>query len=72
MNKIKFYREKNSMTLRQLAEKSKVSFGHISDLENGVRTNPSRETMIHIAEALGCTVQAVFFPEDKEQEDING
>lgn len=64
VNKIKFYRKKNNITLRQLSEKAKVSLGYICDLENKTETNPSKEIMIRIAKALDSNVQAVFFTED--------
>lgn len=71
MNKIKFFRKQNNITLRQLSEKAKVSLGYICDLENNTETNPSRGIMIRIAKALDSDVQAIFFPEEDKKEESN-
>lgn len=63
-NKIKKYREKRKQTIADLAEKSGLSKSYISLLENGYRKNPSQEAMQKIAECLGKSVQAVFFPRE--------
>jgi len=66
MNKIKILRAKNKISLKQLAEKTGLSIGYLSHLENGSRNNPSKEAMERIAMALGKTVQEIFFPEEME------
>lgn len=71
MNKIKFYRQKQGLTVRELSEKSNVAIGYVSTLENNKKANPSKGTMENISKALGQTVQAVFFPEDsKAQKEV--
>jgi transcriptional regulator with XRE-family HTH domain len=55
---IRAYRDEVGMSLNQLAEKSGVSKGYISALENqeGDTRRPSGETLYAIAEALGVTM----------------
>lgn len=68
MNNIKIFRKKLNLTVKQLSEKSSVAVGYISTLENdsdGI-TNPTKETMVKIATALGKSVPDVFFPDIKE------
>lgn len=62
MNKIKEYRANKKLTIRELAKKSKISVGYLSDLENAKVDNPSKCTMEKIATALGKTVPEVFYP----------
>lgn len=68
LNRIKIFRQQNAMTVKKLSEISGVAAGYISDLENDNKSNPSRETMQKIAEALGKTVTEVFFPEEMDKE----
>lgn len=46
-------REKQNLTLDELANKSKVDRGTISKIETGKRTNPRPSTLRKLAEALG-------------------
>lgn len=62
--KIREAREAAHMTQEELAEKSGVSRGTISALENGVERNSSSKTLLLIARALGTTVDKIFFDED--------
>lgn len=64
MNSIKTIRTKNGVTLDILSQKTKLSIGYLSHLENGTRNNPSKEVMEKIAEALNSTVPDVFFSKD--------
>lgn len=68
MNNIKIFREAAGMTVRDLAEKAHMAIGYISTLENDSEgsTNPTKDKMIKIAEALGKTVPDVFFPEESK------
>lgn len=64
MNKIKYFRQKLGLTVKELSDKANVATGYISDLENdesGIR-NPSRSVMFRISEALQQSVPEVFFP----------
>ncbi|EDS78091.1 HTH-type transcriptional regulator SinR [Clostridium botulinum C str. Eklund] len=68
MNRIKFFRQQKSMTVKKLSEKSGIAVGYVSDLENNNKSNPSREVMKKISAALGQTVMDVFFPEEIHKE----
>ena len=61
--KIKEYREAAKMTQEELAEKSGISRGTISALENGTVRNTTSKTLIQIAQALNATVEQIFFAE---------
>lgn len=63
MNKIKQMRKALGLTVRELSETSRVAVGYISTLENDEKgtSNPSKDTMVKISEALGKTVPEIFF-----------
>ena len=67
MNKIKFYRNSLGFSVYKIAELSGLTASYISNLENDNRTNPSREAMQKISNALKESVQAIFFPDDEEE-----
>ena len=60
-NKIREYRQEKKMLMKELAEKSGISIGYLSHLENGSRDNPSTEVMEKISNALGKTIVQIFF-----------
>ena len=62
-NKIKKYRKEMGMRLKDMADKSDISIGYLSHLENGSRVNPSREVMEKIATTLNKSIPEVFFEE---------
>lgn len=66
MNKIKFYRNNLNLSIYKIAELAGLTASYISNLENDNRTNPSKETMQKISNALGESVQAIFFPNEIE------
>lgn len=61
--KIKELRKNLKLTIKELSVKSGVAIGYLSTLENDKKgvSNPSREVMIKIADALGSTAHEVFF-----------
>ena len=59
-NNIRKIRKEKGMTIRKLAELSKVSEVYIYHLENGTRRNPSYEVMRDIANGLGRSIEDVF------------
>jgi putative transcriptional regulator len=65
LNKIKFYRNNLGFSTYKIAELTGLTPSYISNLENDHRTNPSREAMQKISDALKESVQAVFFPNDE-------
>lgn len=67
MNKMRYFRIKKGLSLKEMSETTSVAIGYISDLERGVRTNPSKDVMTEIAKALGETVQTIFFEEENNK-----
>lgn len=59
--KIKELREAMKMTQEELAEKSGVSRGTISALENGIDRTTTSKTLVKLAQALDTTVDHIFF-----------
>lgn len=59
--KIKELREAMKMTQEELAEKSGVSRGTISALENGIDRTITSKTLVKLAQALDTTVDRIFF-----------
>ena len=59
--KIKELREAMNMTQEELAEKSGVSRGTISALENGIDRTTTSKTLVKLAQALDTTVDRIFF-----------
>ena len=58
--KIKMMREKKKMTQEALSEKAGVSRAIISRLESGAEVVTTTETLLKIANALGCRVSEIF------------
>ena len=59
--KIKELREAMKMTQEELAEKSGLSRGTISALENGIDRTTTSKTLVKLAQALDTTVDRIFF-----------
>lgn len=59
--KIKELREAMKMTQEELAEKSGISRGTISALENGIDRTTTSKTLVKLAQALDTTVDRIFF-----------
>lgn len=55
MNKVKYYRLISGLLLKDLSEKTGLSVGHLSHIENGNK-QPSKSAMESIALAVGSTV----------------
>lgn len=70
MNKVKYYRLISGLLLKDLSEKTGLSVGHLSHIENGNK-QPSKSAMEAIAFAVGSTVPEVFYTsltaEEKEE-----
>ena len=62
-NKIKKYRKSKNMTLKDLSDRTGISIGYLSHLENQTRNNPSRDIMEKISAALNSTIPDIFFSE---------
>ena len=61
--KIKALREAKKMSQEELSEKSGISRGTISALENGSARNTTSKTLLALAKALDTTVDNIFFAE---------
>lgn len=61
--RIKETRNALGMTQEELANKSGVSRVLIAGLESGARTNTTTKTLVAIANAMGTTVDRIFFDE---------
>jgi transcriptional regulator with XRE-family HTH domain len=61
--RVKEVREKAGMTQEELSAKSGVSRGTIWALERNQERNTTSKTLRRIAEALGVTVDQLFFAE---------
>lgn len=59
--RIKEVRESKNMTQEELADKSGVSRGTISALENGSMRNTTSKTLLKLAQALDTRVECIFF-----------
>lgn len=64
--KIRRYRQKNSLTLEELASRTELTKGFLSQLENDL-TSPSIATLADITEALGVSLEQFFASEKEEQ-----
>ena len=60
---IRKLREAMKMTQEELADKSGVSRGTISALENGSMRNTTSKTLLKLAQALNTSVEHIFFTE---------
>ena len=60
-NKIRKFRESKNKTLKELANEVGISAGYLSHLERGSRSNPSKEVMEKIADALDSSIATIFF-----------
>lgn len=60
--KLKEAREAHKMTQEELAKASGVSRATICNLEKDKADNVTVKTLTKLAEALGMTVQDIFFP----------
>lgn len=64
--KLKELRLKNDLTLSELASRSEVTKGFLSQLERDL-TSPNVTTLEHILEALGTNLKEFFSEEPEEQ-----
>lgn len=59
-DKIKEIRSLKGMSLSKLATKAGISKGYLSDIEKGVKDNPSTELLEKIANALEVSISDLF------------
>src|ERR1700682_2059493 len=70
-DRVKEIREERKWTQDQLAEKSGVSKGFLSDIENSKR-NPSSEYVLKIANALGASIDYLLRGDEASQPSSRG
>lgn len=58
-NKLRFFREKEGLTLKDLSEKTGIGISNICRVELGA-TDFSGQRWLIIADALGCTVDELL------------
>lgn len=68
--KIKNIRLFKRLGLNETAKKAGISGSYLSNIEKGIKTNPSTETLQKIADALGCSVNE-FFDDNTEEKTID-
>ena len=61
MNRIKEFRKKKKLSIYKLAESTGLTASYISNLENGHKTNPTKNVMEKISKALNLSVTEIFF-----------
>lgn len=64
-------RERNNLTLKELADKSGVGPSTISDIETGTSTNPRMGTLKKLADALNISVNDFFNESKNNNSDIS-
>jgi len=57
---IRALRKQKGLTLKELSQKSKVSFVYISELERGEKKNPSARILCRIANALDVPLKKLI------------
>lgn len=57
---IKEIRTLKKLSLRALAKKSGLTAAYISQLENGIKVNPTRQTLEKLAKALGVAASELL------------
>lgn len=63
-DKIKLIRENKKMGLNETAELAGISGSYLSNIENGIKKNPSMKTLSKIASALKVSVDDFFRGEE--------
>ncbi|MFV3013495.1 helix-turn-helix domain-containing protein [Clostridium botulinum] len=64
---IKELREKNKLTLKELADKSGVGQSTINDIEKGKAQNPKAETLSKLANVFNISVDELLFKKWNEK-----
>jgi transcriptional regulator with XRE-family HTH domain len=63
MDKLKIYREKKGWSQTKLSKVSGVPQSTISEIENGIRKNPTFKTIQKLAKALGESMEVMLLKE---------
>lgn len=68
-DRIRKIREDKKMGLNETAKSAGISGSYLSNIEKGIKSNPSTETLQKIAAALGVFIDE-FFKEDSPKTDV--
>ncbi len=66
---IRTWRQRQGLTLEELAERTGVSRAMLSDIERGVK-NPTIRVVVQIAEGFGCTVSQLLGEQAQKTETV--
>ena len=68
MHLVRVYRQKQGMTISNLARESNLNRTIIIQIESNPDYNAKRTTMLQISKALGLPPSMLFFPQEQHQE----
>jgi transcriptional regulator with XRE-family HTH domain len=69
-NMLRTKRRESGISQRQLAESVGVDFSYISKLENSRLAPPAADTIVRIAQAIGCTQEDLLAAAKKVPRDV--
>lgn len=67
MNKIDAIKKQKRLSYGDIAKSTGLTTAYICMLAKGQKTNPSKEAMEKISQALGKTVPEIFFPKETDK-----
>lgn len=68
MHLVRVYRQKQGMTISQLARDANVNRTIIIQIESNPEYNAKRTTMLQVSNALGLPPSMLFFPQQQHNE----
>ena len=68
MHLVRVFRQKQGMTISQLAKDSNVNRTIIIQIESNPEYNAKRTTMLQVSNALGLPPSMLFFPQQQHNE----
>ena len=60
LEQIKYCRERRNISLSELSSKSGISYSYLLQLEKGLKTNPSLNTLEKLCNALDVNITFLF------------
>lgn len=63
--RIRYYRNKNNLTLGDISKISGISMSYLSQIENNKQNNPSLDTLKKIADSMGLFLISLFEDSDE-------
>lgn len=69
---LRLLRIANDMSIKELSQKTKISVAYITELERGVKSNPSYDVIKKYSEALGIDMDVImYFVKEYSKENYN-